>query len=62
MMKYILYAKDPHEAKYQYSVKKREKVGKSIMMILNPLLNTQLISKMFIQILKNIILERNVKY
>ena len=27
MIKYILYAKDPYEAKYQYLINKREKVG-----------------------------------
>ena len=28
-MKYKIYAKDPYEAKYQYLIKKREKVGLS---------------------------------
>ena len=27
MIKYILYAKDPQEAKYQYLINKHEKVG-----------------------------------
>ena len=43
--KIYLYAKDPHEAKYQYLIKKREKVGLDH---LNDL-------EAFIKILKNII-------
>ena len=55
-----LYAKDPYEAKYQYLIIKREKVG--FIMILTLLLNTQMIFKMFIKILKNSVLEKNVVY
>ena len=62
LIKYIyLYAKDAYEAKYQYLINKREKVGLSNMMILKFLLHTQFICKMFIKILKNIIQEWNAK-
>ena len=54
-------AKDPYEAKYQYLIKKNEKVRLK-QMIIKLLLNTQIISKMFIKILKNIIQERSAKY
>ena len=40
--KIYLYAKDLYEAKYQYLINKREKVGLINMMILKLLLNTQL--------------------
>ena len=61
--KIYLYAKDPYEAKYQFLFNKHEKVGlKCIVMILKLLLNTRIICKMFIKILKNIIQERNTKY
>ena len=49
-------------AKYQYFIKKREKVGLNHYDDLKLLLNTQMIRKIFIKILNNIILERNVKY
>ena len=50
-----IYAKDPYEEKYQFLINKRES-------ILKLLLNTQMIYKMFIKILKNTILVKNVKY
>ena len=37
-----LYAKDPYEAKYQYLINKREKVGLDHLMILTPLRNIQM--------------------
>ena len=60
--KIYLYAKDPYEAKYQYLVNQHEKVGLNIMMILKLLLNAQMTCKMFIKLLNNTTLERNVKY
>ena len=52
-------AKDPYEAKYQYLIKKREKVGQDYFK--DPK-NIQMICKMFTKILKITIQERNVKY
>ena len=54
--KMYLYAKDPYEAKYQYKIKKREKV------ILNLLWYFQMICKMFIKILKNTIQIKKTKH
>ena len=52
-----MYAKDPYEAKYQYLINKREKVG--LKQFNDP---KAFIDKMFIKILKNIIQVKNVKY
>ena len=60
--KIYLYAKDTYEAKYQYLINKREKVGKVILMILKLLWNIQMICKMSTKILKITIQERTVKY
>ena len=57
--KTYLYAKDPYEAKYQYLIKKREKVG------LYHFNGSKAICKMFtkiLKILKNTIMEKNVIY
>ena len=60
--KIYLHAKDPYEAKYQYLINKREKVGldhfkdpKAFMEYSNDM-------NMFTKILKIIIQERHVKY
>ena len=53
--KIYLYAKDPYEAKYQFLISKCEKVGLNHYDDPKLLLNTQMICKMFIKILKNII-------
>ena len=62
--KIYLYAKDPYEAKYQYLIKKREKVGldPTFLITLKLLLNIQMICKMSIKILMITIREKNVKY
>ena len=60
--KILLYAKDPYEAKYQYLINKREKVGLDHLKILGLLWNIQMICKMFIKILKIIIQKRSIKY
>ena len=57
-----LYAKDLYGAKYQYLINKREKVGLNHYDGPKALLDTQMICKMFIEVLKNTIQERNVKY
>ena len=54
--KIYLYAKDPHEDKYQFLIKKRQ----SILMILRPLLNIQMVCMMFIIMI--IILIKKIKY
>ena len=59
--KIYLYAKDPYEAKYQYLIKKREKYDLITLMIPKPLLNIQIICKMFTKTLKITIEERNAK-
>ena len=60
--KIYLYAKVPYEAKYQYLINKREKVGLDHFKDLNLLWNIQMICKMFTKILKITIQERNIKY
>ena len=50
-----LYAKDPYEAKYQYLINKREKVGLNHCDDSKAFINTQMTCKMFIKILKKII-------
>ena len=59
--KIYLYAKDPYEAKYQYLINKREKVGLDHFE-LKLLLNTRMICKMSIKILMITIREKNIKY
>ena len=54
IVKIYLYAKDPYEAKYQFLINKREKIGLKILMILKYLLSIQMICKMFTKILMNI--------
>ena len=61
--KVYLYAKDPYDAKYQYLINKREKLG--LDHFKDPkafIMNIQMIWKMFTKILKITIQERNVKY
>ena len=53
---------DLYGAKYQYLINKREKVGLNHYDGPKALLDTQMICKMFIEVLKNTIQERNVKY
>ena len=60
--KIYLYAKDPYEEKYQYLIKKREKVGLYHYDDLKILWNIQMIFKMSTKILKITIQERTVKY
>ena len=60
--KIYLYAKDPYEAKCQYLIKKREKVGSDISMTVKPSWNIQMIFKMSTKILKITIQEKIVKY
>ena len=50
-----LYAKDPYEAKYQYLINKREKVGLNHCDDSKAFINNQMTCKMFIKILKNTI-------
>ena len=60
--KIYLYAKDPYEAKYQYLIKKRGKIG--LKHYDDPIAFIEYSNniQMFIKILKNIIQERNIKY
>ena len=51
--KIYLYGKDPFEAKYQYFINKREKVGLKHYDDLKAFMNTQIICKVFIKILNN---------
>ena len=61
--KIYLYAKDPYEAKYQYLINKRESAGlKHFNDSKSLYLKIQMKCKIFLKILKNIILENNVKY
>ena len=60
--KIYLYVKSPYEPKYQYLINKREKVDLKHCDDSEALLNTQMICKMFIKILKNTIQERNANY
>ena len=60
--KIYLYAKDPYGAKYQFLINKKESTGLKHFNDPKASLNTQVICKMFIKILKNTILVRNVKY
>ena len=53
--KIYLYAKDPYEAKYHYLINKLEEVDLKHYDDLKLLLNTQMICKMFVKILKNTI-------
>ena len=60
--KIYLYAKDPYEVKYQFSMNKRENTGLKHFMIQKLSLSIQMICKMFIKILINTILIKNEKY
>ena len=60
--KIYLYAKDPYEVKYQFSMNKRENTGLKHFMIQKLSLSIQMICKMFIKILINTIQIKNVKY
>ena len=61
--KIYLCAKDFHGAKYQFLVNKRESTSlKSIWMFLKLLLDTGMIWMIVIEILKNTIQVKNVKY
>ena len=60
--KIYFYAEDPHEAKYQLLINKRESTGLSYLMIQKLLLNTQMIWVLIIKILKNTIQTKNKKY
>ena len=52
--KIYLYAKDLNEVKYQFLIKSVKMLEQNILMILKLLLNTRMISKIFIKLLKNI--------
>ena len=54
------YTIDPYKIKNQYLINKLENAG--LTMILKFLLNTQVICRMFIKILRNTIQEINAKY
>ena len=58
--KIYLYAKDLYEAKYQYLIRIREKVG--IIAILELILSIQMICAMFTKILIITILIKKIKY
>ena len=60
--KIYLYARDPYEVKYQFSMNKRENTGLKHFMIQKLSLSIQMICKMFIKILINTILIKNEKY
>ena len=60
--KIYLYAKDPYDNKYQFLINKRESIGLKNLMNLKHSLSVQMIWKMFIKILMNIIRVKNVKY
>ena len=60
--KIYFYAEDPHEAKYQLLINKRESTGLSYLMIQKLLLDTQMIWVLIIKILKNTIQTKNKKY
>ena len=60
--KIYLYAKDPYEAKYQYLIKKREKIRLDYYNDPKAFMDYSNNMEMFIKILKNIIQEKNVKY
>ena len=44
-----LYAKDPYEAKYQLSIRKRKDVGTKFLMILKLLVNAQIVWMIFMK-------------
>ena len=53
MDKVYLYAKDPYESKYQFSINKRESTGLMHFNDFKALLNTQITWMIFIKTLKN---------
>ena len=60
--KIYVYAKDPHEDKYQFLIKKRESIGLRHFNDLKALLSILMISMMFTKILTIIILIKKIKY
>ena len=60
--KMYLYAKDPYEAKCQYLINKREKVGLDHFKDPKAFMEYSNDKKMFTKILKITIQERNIKY
>ena len=48
-----LYAKDPYEAKYQLSIRKRKDVGTKFLMMLKLLVNAQIVWMIFMKTLSN---------
>ena len=62
MLRIYLYAKNPYEAKYQYLINKREKVGSDHYDDLKALWNIQMICKMITKRLKITIQEKTVKF
>ena len=59
--KIYLYAKDPYEAKYKFLIKKRESTRLKHFNDPKALSSIQMICKMFIKILMNTILIKNVR-
>ena len=59
--KIYLYAEDPYEAKYQYLINKREKVGLDHFKDPKAFIEYEMICKMFTKMSKITIQERNVK-
>ena len=60
--KIYLYAKDPYEAKYQYLINKREKVGLDHFDDPKAFIEYSMICKLSIKILMITVREKNVKY
>ena len=60
--KIYLYAKDPHEEKYQFLINRRESTKLKHFSDPKALLGTQMICKMFIKTFKNTIQLKNVKH
>ena len=60
--KIYLYAKDPYEAKYQYQINIREKIGIDHHDDPKVILNIQMICMMFTKILMNTIQVKKIKY
>ena len=59
--KIYLYAKDPHEGKYQFLINKQESTSSKHFNDSNVFIHTQMIGMIFIKILKNTIRIKNAK-
>ena len=62
MKNVFIYGKDPYEAKDQFLVNKRKRIGLKHLNDSKALLNTRMIWMIFIKMLKNPTQTRNTKY